>query len=157
MANNHLGEPAAWPSRSSATMRRWCVFNNVRAAIKLPICAMWTPSFTRTFDSADDNPVTSKKTLDTRLQTEELRHYGASHSGSELHPDGKRRSTRVRFDLCCELGIPILKSPVPTAMTGFWWRRSRRQRKRFIVSTGGSSLKRHRRLGYILRLIVIFR
>jgi len=126
MANNHLGDLQRG-LKIISNYAQVVRFNNVRAAIKLQLRDVDT-FIHKDFRQRDDIRYI-KKTLDTRLQTEDFATMvQAIREASCIR--WQRRSTRVRLISVASSAFPYSKSPVPTAMTGFWWRRSRRQRNR---------------------------
>jgi len=96
-----------------------------------------------TFHSKDyvrrTTSVNIKKTVDTRMAKDDFARWSRhpKHLGMPVpHP-----STRQSVDLCCELGIPILK--IASSDLNDWLRAGKiaKTKKPVIVSTGGSSAK----------------
>jgi N-acetylneuraminate synthase len=137
IANNHLGDL----QRGLAIITNYAQvvrFNNVRAAIKLQLRDI-DNFIHKDFRHRDDIRYI-KKTLDTRLTTEDY----ATMVKAIRESSGMPMATpfdESSVDLCCELGIPILKIASSDCNDWILIEKIAKTKKPVMVSTGGSSLK----------------
>ena len=137
MANNHLGDLQRG-LKIISNYAQVVRFNNVRAAIKLQLRDVDT-FVHRDFRRRDDIRYV-KKTLDTRLQTEDyVKLVRAIREASCIPMATPFDESSV--DFCCELGIPILKIASSDCNDWVLIEKIAKTKKPTIVSTGGSSLK----------------
>jgi N-acetylneuraminate synthase len=137
MANNHWGDVARG-LKIISDFSKVVRFNNVKATIKLQIRDVDRFIHKDFRDRTDIRYV--KKTLDTRLSKDDLgalvaavRKAGCLTSATPFD--------EVSVDLCCELGVQILKLASSDLNDWFLIEKIARTRKPVIASTGGSSLK----------------
>jgi sialic acid synthase SpsE len=137
MANNHWGSVERGLKIVTA-FSQIVRFNNVRAAIKLQF---------RDIDSFihkdfRDRPEIRyiKKTIDTRMSEEEFATLVKAIRQASCMPMATPFDEKS-VDLCCELGIPILKLASSDLNDWFLIEKIAKTKKPVIVSTGGSSLK----------------
>src|SRR5262245_26979200 len=136
LANNHLGDVQRG-LKIISTYAQVVRFNNVRAAIKLQIRDV--DSFIhKDFRTHDIRYV--KKTLETRLDVEELSSLVKAIRAASCMPMATPFDEKS-VDLCCELGIPILKIASSDCNDWILIEKIGKTKKPVIVSTGGSSLK----------------
>jgi sialic acid synthase SpsE len=137
IANNHLGDLQRG-LKIISNYAQVVRFNNVRAAIKLQLRDVDT-FVHRDFRRRDDIRYV-KKTLDTRLQTEDyVKLVRAIREASCIPMATPFDESSV--DFCCELGIPILKIASSDCNDWVLIEKIAKTKKPTIVSTGGSSLK----------------
>ena len=137
LANNHLGKLDR-ALRIISTYAQVVRFNNVRAAIKLQIRDV------DNFIHKDFRHRTDvryiKKTLDTQLSVEDYaRTVAAVRQASCITMATPFDEKSV--DMCCELGIQILKIASSDLNDWMLIEKIAKAKKPVIVSTGGSSLK----------------
>ncbi len=137
MANNHLGSVDRG-LKIISTYAQVVRFNNVRAAIKLQIRDVNTFIHRDFIDRSDIRYI--RKTLQTKLLPDEfaalvkaIRHAGCIPLATPF--DEKS------VDLCCELGIPIIKIASSDVNDWILIEQIAKTKRPVIVSTGGSSLK----------------
>jgi sialic acid synthase SpsE len=137
MANNHWGSVERGLKIVTA-FSQIVRFNNVRAAIKLQF---------RDIDSFihkdfRDRPEIRyiKKTIDTRMSEEGFATLVKAIRQASCMPMATPFDEKS-VDLCCELGIPILKLASSDLNDWFLIEKIAKTKKPVIVSTGGSSLK----------------
>ncbi|MGB9234109.1 MAG: N-acetylneuraminate synthase family protein [Terriglobales bacterium] len=137
LANNHLGDV----QRGLKIINDYAQvvrFNNVRAAIKLQLRDVDT-FVHKDFRHRDDIRYI-KKTLDTRLRPEDfVAMVRAIREGSCIPMATPFDEGSV--DLCCELGIQILKIASSDCNDWVLIEKIAKTKKPVVVSTGGSSLK----------------
>lgn len=137
MANNHLGSVDRG-QKIISTFAQVVRFNNVRAAIKLQFREVERFIHKDFVDCTDIRYI--KKTRDTQLADEQ---YGAlvkairQASCIPMATPFDEKSV----DLCCELGIPIVKIASSDLNDWFLIEKIAKTKKPVIVSTGGSSVK----------------
>ena len=137
VANNHLGDVQRG-LKIINTYAQIVRFNNVRAAMKLQIRDV--DSFIhKNFRTRQDIRYV-KKTLDTKLEAEELSTLVRAIRAASCIPMATPFDERS-VDLCCELGIPILKIASSDCNDWILIEKIAKTKKPVIVSTGGSSLK----------------
>jgi len=137
MANNHLGDLQRG-LKIISNYAQVVRFNNVRAAIKLQLRDVDT-FIHKDFRQRDDIRYI-KKTLDTRLQTEDFATMVQAIREASCIPMATPFD-ESSVDLCCELGIPILKIASSDCNDWILVEKIAKTKKPVIVSTGGSSLK----------------
>ncbi len=137
MANNHLGSVDRG-LKIISTYAQVVRFNNVRAAIKLQIRDVNTFIHRDFIDRQDIRYV--RKTVQTKLSPDDfatvvkaIRHSGCVPLATPF--DEKS------VDLCCELGIPIIKIASSDVNDWILIEKIATTKRPVIVSTGGSSLK----------------
>jgi len=137
IANNHWGRLGRG-LKIVETFAQVVRFNNVRAALKLQFRDV------HSFIHADFRHRTDiryiKKTLDTRLTDEEFATLVKSIRALSCIPMATPFDERS-VDLCCELGIPIIKIASSDLNDWLLLEKIAQTKKPVIVSTGGSSLK----------------
>ncbi len=137
MANNHLGRVERG-LKIVNTFAQVVRFNNVRAAIKLQFRDVETFVHQDYVRRTDIRYI--KKTIDTRMPRE---HFAtlvqAIRKVSCLPVATPFDETSV--DLCCDLGLPILKIASSDLNDWMLLEKIARTKKPVIVSTGGSSVK----------------
>jgi sialic acid synthase SpsE len=137
VANNHLGDLQRG-LKIISNYAQVVRFNNVRAAIKLQLRDI--DSFIhRDFCGRDDIRYI-KKTLDTRLKQEDYAKLVQAIREASCIPMATPFDENS-VDLCCELGIPILKLASSDCNDWVLIEKMAKTKKPVIVSTGGSSLK----------------
>ena len=137
MANNHWGSLERG-LKIVGTFAQVVRFNNVRAAIKLQFRDV--DSFIhRDFRQRTDIRYV-KKTLDTRMRDEDFATLVKAIRQASCIPMATPFDERS-VDLCCELGIPIIKVASSDLNDWLLLEKVAKARKPVIVSTGGSSLK----------------
>lgn len=136
MANNHLGRVDRGlkiVSEFGQVIR----FNNVRATIKLQIRDV--DSFVhKDFVTSDERYI--KKTLRTRMADDEYSILVKAIRQAGCMPTATPFDERS-VDLCCELGIQIIKIASSDLNDWILIEKIAKTKKPVIVSTGGSSLK----------------
>lgn len=137
MANNHLGRVARG-LKIIGTFAQVVRFNNVRAAIKLQFRDVGRFIHQEYADRADIRYI--KKTRDTRLVDEEYDTLVKAIREASCVPMATPFDEKS-VDLCCELGIPIVKLASSDLNDWFLIEKIAKTKKPVIVSTGGSSLK----------------
>ncbi len=137
MANNHWGSVDRGLKIVTA-FSQIVRFNNVRAAIKLQLRSVDT-FIHKDFRARSDIRYV-KKTEDTKLVPEgfatlvkAIRQSGCTPMATPFDEDS--------VDLCCDLGIPIIKIASSDLNDWFLIEKIGKTKKPAIVSTGGSSLK----------------
>jgi len=137
VANNHLGDLQRG-LKIISNYAQVVRFNNVRAAIKLQLRDI--DSFIhRDFRHREDIRYI-KKTLDTRLQPEDFETMVQAIRAASCIPMATPFD-ESSVDLCCELGISILKLASSDCNDWVLIEKMAKTKKPVIVSTGGSSLK----------------
>src|SRR6185312_2695545 len=137
MANNHWGsvERGLKIVNQFSQMVR---FNNVRAAIKLQfrnVDSFIHKDFLRRTDIRY-----IKKTLDTRMSNDDFPTLVKAIRQASCIPMATPFDEKS-VDLCCELGIPIIKLASSDLNDWILIEKIAATKKPVIVSTGGSSLK----------------
>lgn len=137
IANNHWGQLQRG-LKIVETFAQVVRFNNVRAALKLQFRDV------NSFIHADFRQRTDiryiKKTLDTRLTDDEFATLVKTVRSLSCIPMATPFDERS-VDLCCELGIPIIKIASSDLNDWLLLEKIAKTKKPVIVSTGGSSLK----------------
>ncbi|HEY7302682.1 MAG TPA: N-acetylneuraminate synthase family protein [Bryobacteraceae bacterium] len=113
-------------------------FNNIRAAVKLQFRDV--NSFIHSSFKNRNDIRYIKKTLDTRLSDDDFAKLVAGIRGASCIPMATPFDERS-VDLCCELGIPILKIASSDLNDWVLIEKIAKTKRPVIVSTGGSSLK----------------
>lgn len=137
LANNHLGDLQRG-LKIISNFAQVVRFNNVRAAIKLQLRDV--DSFIHQDFRHRDDIRYIKKTLDTRLQPEEFAKLVQAIREASCIPMATPFDENS-VDVCCELGIPILKIASSDYNDWILIEKIAKTKKPVIVSTGGSSLK----------------
>jgi sialic acid synthase SpsE len=137
IANNHLGDLQRG-LKIISNYAQVVRFNNVRAAIKLQLRDI-DNFIHKDFRQRDDIRYI-KKTLDTRLKTEDFATMVQAIREASCIPMATPFD-ESSVDLCCELGIPILKIASSDCNDWILIEKIAKTKKPVIVSTGGSSLK----------------
>jgi sialic acid synthase SpsE len=137
MANNHWGnlERGLKIISNFAQVVR---FNNIRAAIKVQFRDVDTFIHRDFRDRTDIRYV--KKTLDTRMSDDNFATLVKAIRQASCIPMATPFDERS-VDLCCTLGIPIIKIASSDLNDWLLLEKIAKTRKPVIVSTGGSSLK----------------
>jgi len=137
MANNHWGRLERG-LRIVSTFAQVVRFNNVRAAIKMQFRDV--DSFIhRDFLTRTDIRYV-KKTVETRMAKEDFAVLVQAIRKASCIPMATPFDEKS-VDLCCDLGIPILKVASSDLNDWMLLERIAKTKKPVIVSTGGSSLK----------------
>ena len=137
MANNHLGDVVRG-LKIISTYAQVVRFNNVRAAIKIQLRDV--ESFIhRDFRTRTDIRYIGK-TLRTRLGMEEIGELVKAIRKVSCVPMATPFD-EYSVDLCCELGIPILKIASSDINDWVLIEKIAKAKRPVIVSTGGTSLK----------------
>jgi len=137
MANNHLGDVVRG-LKIISTYGQVVRFNNVRAAIKIQLRDV--ESFIhRDFRTRTDIRYIGK-TLRTRLGMDEVAELVKAIRKVSCIPMATPFD-EYSVDLCCELGIPILKIASSDINDWILIEKMAKTKKPVIVSTGGTSLK----------------
>ncbi len=137
MANNHLGDVVRG-MKIVSTYAQVVRFNNVRAAIKIQLRDV--ESFIhRDFRTRTDIRYIGK-TLRTRLGMDEIAELVKAIRKVSCVPMATPFD-EYSVDLCCELGIPILKIASSDINDWVLIEKIAKAKKPVIVSTGGTSLK----------------
>lgn len=137
MANNHLGDLRRG-LKIISTYAQVVRFNNVRAAIKIQLRDVDRFIHRDFRNRADIRYI--KKTLDTRLQSEDYAAMVQAIREANCIPMATPFD-ESSVDFCCELGIPILKLASSDCNDWILIEKMAKTKKPVIVSTGGSSLK----------------
>ena len=137
MANNHLGDLGRG-LKIIGTYAQVVRFNNVRAAIKIQLRDVDSFIHRDFRNRADIRYI--KKTLDTRLQSEDYATMVQAIREANCIPMATPFD-ESSVDFCCELGIPILKLASSDCNDWILIEKMAKTKKPVIVSTGGSSLK----------------
>lgn len=137
MANNHLGDLRRG-LKIIGTYAQVVRFNNVRAAIKIQLRDVDSFIHRDFRNRADIRYI--KKTLDTRLQSEDYAAMVQAIREANCIPMATPFD-ESSVDFCCELGIPILKLASSDCNDWILIEKMAKTKKPVIVSTGGSSLK----------------
>ncbi len=137
MANNHWGSLERG-LKIAGTFAQVVRFNNVRAAIKLQFRDVDTFIHKDFRDRTDIRYI--KKTLDTRMSEEAFATLVKAIRQASCIPMATPFDEKS-VDLCCALGIPILKIASSDLNDWLLLEKIAKTRKPVIVSTGGSSLK----------------
>ncbi len=137
LANNHLGDVQRG-LKIISTYAQVVRFNNVRAAIKLQIRDL-DNFIHRDFRNRQDIRYI-KKTMETRLEAEDFSQLVKAIRAASCIPMATPFD-ESSVDLCCELGIPILKIASSDCNDWILIEKIAKTKKPVIVSTGGSSLK----------------
>src|SRR5579875_914390 len=137
MANNHWGsvERGLKIVSSFAQVVR---FNNVRAALKIQLRDVNTFIHSDFKNRSDIRYV--KKTMDTKMSDENYAELVKAIRAASCIPMATPFDEHS-VDLCCELGIPILKIASSDLNDWVLIEKIAKTKKPVIVSTGGSSLK----------------
>jgi len=137
MANNHWGlvERGLKIANTFAQVVR---FNNVRAAIKLQFRDVDTFIHKDYIRRTDIRYI--KKTLDTRMSKDDFATIVRAIRRASCMPMATPFD-ETSVDLCCELGIPILKIASSDLNDWMLLEKIAKTKKPVIVSTGGSSVK----------------
>ncbi len=137
VANNHWGRLERG-LKIVETFGQVVRFNNVRAALKLQFRDV------NSFIHADFRNRTDvryiKKTLDTRLTDDDFAALVKAIRAVSCTPMATPFDERS-VDLCCELGIPIIKIASSDLNDWILLEKIAKTKKPVIVSTGGSSVK----------------
>jgi N-acetylneuraminate synthase len=137
IANNHLGIVSRG-LKIINTFAQVVRFNNVRAALKLQfrdVSRFIHPDYA---DRTDIRYI--KKTRDTRMSDEDYATLVKAIRQASCIPMATPFDEKS-VDLCCELGIPIIKIASSDLNDWFLIEKIAKTKKPVIVSTGGSSLK----------------
>ncbi len=137
MANNHWGRV----ERGLKIVDRFAQvvrFNNVRAAIKLQFRDVDSFVHQNYLGRTDIRYI--KKTLDTRMSIDEFATLVKAIRKAGCTPMATPFDEKS-VDLCCELGIPILKIASSDLNDWLLLEKIAQTKKPVIVSTGGSSVK----------------
>ncbi|MGA9355224.1 MAG: N-acetylneuraminate synthase family protein [Terriglobales bacterium] len=137
IANNHLGDLQRG-LKIISNYAQVARFNNVRAAIKLQLRDI-DNFIHKDFRQRDDIRYI-KKTLDTRLKTEDFATMVQAIREASCIPMATPFD-ESSVDFCSELGIPILKIASSDCNDWILIEKIAKTKKPVIVSTGGSSLK----------------
>src|SRR6202162_1004201 len=137
LANNHLGKVERGLKIISA-YAQVVRFNNVRAAIKVQMRDV--DNFIHKDFRGRTDVRYIKKTLDTQLSIEDYAKLVNAARQASCIPMATPFDERS-VDICCELGIQILKIASSDLNDWMLIEKIARTRKPVIVSTGGSSLK----------------
>ena len=137
MANNHWGSLERG-LKIAGTFAQVVRFNNVRAAIKLQFRDVDTFIHQDFRDRTDIRYI--KKTLDTRMPEEHFATLVKAIRQASCIPMATPFDEKS-VDLCCALGIPIIKIASSDLNDWLLLEKIAKTRKPVIVSTGGSSLK----------------
>jgi N-acetylneuraminate synthase len=137
LANNHLGKVDRG-LRIISTYAQVVRFNNVRAAIKLQIRDV--DNFIHKDFRARTDVRYIKKTLDTALSMEDYAMLVTAVRQASCIPMATPFDEKS-VDICCELGIQILKIASSDLNDWMLIEKIAKAKKPVIVSTGGSSLK----------------
>lgn len=137
LANNHLGSLERG-LKIITDYGRVVRFNNMRAAIKLQIRDVDNFVHKDFKERVDIRYI--KKTIDTRLSKDDFTIMVDAIRKNGCIPMATPFDERS-VDLCCELGIQILKLASSDLNDWFLIEKIGQTRKPVIVSTGGSSLK----------------
>ena len=136
MANNHWGRLERG-LKIVNTFAQVVRFNNVRAAIKLQFRDVDTFIHKGYVRRTDVRYI--KKTLDTRMSKDDFATLVKAIRKASCMPIATPFDEKS-VDLCCELGIPILKIASSDLNDWFLLEKIAKTKKPVIVSTGGSSL-----------------
>jgi sialic acid synthase SpsE len=137
VANNHLGDVQRG-IKIIGNYAQVVRFNNVRAAIKLQLRDV--DSFIHKDYRHRDDIRYIKKTLETRLRTEDYATLVQAIRNASCIPMATPFD-ESSVDVCCELGIPILKIASSDCNDWVLIEKMAKTKKPIIVSTGGSSVK----------------
>lgn len=137
MANNHWGRLERG-LKIVNTFVQIVRFNNVRAALKVQFRDVATFIHKDFRNRTDIRYI--KKTLDTRLSDDDFAVMVKAIRQGSCIPMATPFDERS-VDLCCELGIPIIKVASSDLNDWFLLEKVAKTKKPVIVSTGGSSLK----------------
>ena len=137
MANNHWGSLERG-LKIVNTFAQVVRFNNVRAAIKLQFRDVDSFIHKDFVHRTDIRYI--KKTLDTRMPKDDFAALVKAIRKASCIPMATPFD-ETSVDLCCELGIPILKIASSDLNDWLLIEKIAKTKKPVIVSTGGSSLK----------------
>ena len=137
MANNHWGR-AERGLKIVSTFGQVVRFNNVRAAIKLQFRDVDSFIHKDYVHRTDIRYI--KKTLETRMSDDDFAALVKAIRQTGCIPMSTPFDEKS-VDLCCSLGIPILKIASSDQTDWMLLEKIARTKKPVIVSTGGSSLK----------------
>ena len=137
MANNHWGR-ADRGLKIIDTFAQVVRFNNVRAAIKLQFRDVDSFVHKDYLDRTDIRYI--KKTLDTRMSKDDFATLVKAIRKAGCMPMATPFDEKS-VDLCCELGLPILKIASSDLNDWLLLEKIAQTKKPVIVSTGGSSVK----------------
>jgi sialic acid synthase SpsE len=137
MANNHWGSLERG-LKIVNTFAQVVRFNNVRAAIKLQFRDVDTFIHKHFKNRTDIRYI--RKTVDTRMSPEEFAALVKAIRQASCIPMATPFDEKS-VDLCCDLGIPILKIASSDLNDWLLIEKIAKTKKPVIVSTGGSSLK----------------
>ena len=137
MANNHLGRLDRG-LKIVNTFSQVVRFNNIRAAIKLQFRDVDSFIHKDFLHRTDIRYI--KKTLDTRMTDDDFATLVKAIRKASCMPIATPFDEKS-VDLCCALGIPILKIASSDLNDWMLLEKIAKTKKPVIVSTGGSSLK----------------
>jgi N-acetylneuraminate synthase len=137
IANNHWGRLER-ALKIVSTFAQVVRFNNARAAIKLQFRDVDTFIHKDYLQRTDVRYI--KKTLDTRISDDDFATLVKAIRQASCIPMATPFDEKS-VDLCCALGIPILKIASSDLNDWFLLEKIAKTKKPVIVSTGGSSLK----------------
>lgn len=137
IANNHLGQVDRG-LKIISTYAQVVRFNNVRAAMKLQLRDV-SSFIHRDFLGRTDIRYI-KKTLDTSMTPEDFAILVRAIRQASCVPMATPFDEKS-VDLCCELGIPIIKIASSDVNDWVLIEKIAKTKKPVVVSTGGSSLK----------------
>ncbi len=137
IANNHLGSVSRG-LRIISTFAQVVRFNNVRAAMKLQFRDVDT--FVHKDYAARTDIRYVKKTIDTKMRDQDYATLVRAIRDTACIPMATPFDERS-VDLCCELGIPILKVASSDINDWVLIEKIAATKLPVIVSTGGSSIK----------------
>jgi sialic acid synthase SpsE len=137
IANNHLGRVPRG-HKIISTFAQVVRFNNIRAAIKLQFRDVSHFIHKDFVECTDIRYI--KKTRDTRLTDDDYSALVKAIRQASCIPMATPFDEKS-VDLCCELGIPILKIASSDLNDWFLIEKIAKTKKPVIISTGGSSVK----------------
>jgi len=137
MANNHWGSLERG-LKIVGTFAQVVRFNNIRAAIKLQFRDVDSFVHKEFRDRTDIRYI--KKTVDTRMSEDDFATLVKAIRKASCIPMATPFDEKS-VDLCCALGIPIIKIASSDLNDWLLIEKIAKTRKPVIVSTGGSSLK----------------
>jgi N-acetylneuraminate synthase len=137
MANNHWGRVERG-LKIVSTFGQVVRFNNIRAAIKLQFRDVESFVHKDYVHRTDIRYI--KKTIDTRMSKDDFATLIKAIRKASCMPLATPFDEKS-VDLCCELGIPILKIASSDLNDWMLLEKIAKTKKPVIVSTGGSSIK----------------
>ena len=137
MANNHWGRLERG-LKIIGTFAQVVRFNNIRAAIKLQFRDV--DSFVHKDFTHNTEIRYIKKTIETRMSPDNFAVLVKAIRGASCIPMATPFDEKS-VDLCCELGIPIIKVASSDLNDWMLLEKIAKTKKPVIVSTGGCSLK----------------